>query len=58
MINSLEKLKKTLTKNSFGKYLFYSIEESVVVVIRILIVLSINNWNDLRNNNNLNVIID
>ena len=34
-----------------GKYLKYAIGEIVLVVIGILIALSINNWNEQRNDN-------
>ena len=35
-----------LTENKFGKYLTYAVGEIVLVVIGILIALSINNWNN------------
>jgi len=37
-----------LTENKFSKYIIYAIGEILVVVIRILIALSINNWNDRK----------
>jgi hypothetical protein len=51
MIKFFRKIRqKTLTENKFGKYLTYAIGEIILVVIGILIALSINNWN---NNNQL-----
>jgi len=43
---------KLLTENKFSKYLLYAIGEIVLVVIGILIALSINNWNEKKNNIN------
>jgi len=37
-----------LSENKFGKYLLYAIGEIILVVIRILIALQINNWNESR----------
>ncbi len=37
-----------LTKNKFSKYLLYALGEIVLVVVGILIALSINNWNEDR----------
>ncbi len=49
MINSLEKYATTLwKKNKTGKYLKYTVGEIILVVIGILIALSINNWNEYR----------
>ena len=49
MINFFRKIRqKTLTENKFGKYLTYAIGEIILVVIGILIALSINNWNQER----------
>ncbi|TXE19164.1 hypothetical protein ES692_04745 [Psychroserpens burtonensis] len=39
-----------MEKNKTGKYLKYAIGEIILVVIGILIALSINNWNEKRNN--------
>jgi len=51
MIKFFRKIRqKMLTENKFGKYLTYAIGEIILVVIGILIALSINNWN---NNNQL-----
>lgn len=47
----------TLNENKFGKYLTYAIGEIILVVIGILIALSINNWNQLKNNKIEEVII-
>ncbi len=44
---------KLLTENKLSKYLLYAIGEIVLVVIGILIALSINNWNELRKETNL-----
>ena len=41
---------KLLSENKISKYLVYAIGEIVLVVIGILIVLSINNWNIKKNN--------
>ena len=41
-----------MEKNKTGKYFKYAIGEIVLVVIGILIALSINNWNELNNNEN------
>ena len=50
MIKFFRKIRqKTLTENKFGKYLTYAIGEIILVVIGILIALSINNWNERRN---------
>lgn len=49
MIKFFRKIRqKTLTENKFGKYLTYAIGEIILVVIGILIALSINNWNQER----------
>jgi len=44
--------KSLLTENKTGKYFKYAIGEIVLVVIGILIALSINNWNQVRIQNN------
>ncbi|MFD2915817.1 DUF6090 family protein [Psychroserpens luteus] len=47
MIKFFRKVRhKMLTENKFSKYLIYSIGEIILVVIGILIALSINNWNE------------
>ena len=38
-----------LTESKFSKYLLYAIGEIVLVVIGILIALSINYWNKIKN---------
>ena len=49
MIKFFRKIRqKLLTENKFSKYLIYAIGEIVLVVIGILIALSINNWNNVR----------
>lgn len=40
---------KLLSENKFSKYLLYAIGEIILVVIGILIALSINTWNEERN---------
>lgn len=51
MIKFFRKIRrKLLTENRFSKYLFYAIGEILLVVIGILIALSVNNWNNQRNN--------
>ena len=46
---------KLLSENKFYKYLLYAIGEIVLVVIGILIALSINNWNELKKERQLEV---
>ena len=47
MIKIFRRIRKTLiSENKMGKYLKYAIGEIVLVVIGILIVLSINTWNE------------
>jgi hypothetical protein len=49
MINFFRKIRQQLlTENKFSKYLLYAIGEIILVVIGILIALSINNWNEER----------
>lgn len=49
MIKFFRKIRqKMLTENKFSKYLLYAIGEIILVVIRILIALGINNWNNNR----------
>ena len=46
MIKFFRKIRqRLLTENKFSKYLIYAIGEIILVVIGILIALSINNWN-------------
>jgi hypothetical protein len=50
MIKFFRKIRYDLMeKNKTGKYFKYAIGEIVLVVIGILIALSINNWNENRN---------
>lgn len=50
MINIFNKIRqKLLSENKFSKYLIYAIGEIVLIVIGILIALSINNANDVKN---------
>ena len=48
-----------MQKNKTGKYLKYAIGEIALVVIGILIALQVNNWNEIRkqNNNGVNVLV-
>ena len=49
MIKLFRKIRQNLlTENKFSKYLLYAIGEILLVVIGILIALQINNWNELR----------
>jgi hypothetical protein len=41
-----------LTENKFSKYLLYAIGEIILVVIGILIALQINNWNEVKKQEN------
>jgi hypothetical protein len=51
MIKFFRKIRqKMLTENKVSQYLFYAFGEIILVVIGILIVLSINNWNDQKKN--------
>ncbi len=53
MIKLFRKIRqKLLSENKFSKYILYAIGEIVLVVIGILIALSINNWNENKNNIN------
>ena len=50
MIKFFRKIRqKMLTESKFSKYLLYAIGEIVLVVIGILIALSINYWNKIKN---------
>jgi hypothetical protein len=50
MIKFFRKIRQNLlSEGKTGKYLKYAIGEIILVVIGILIALSINNWNDQRN---------
>ncbi|NND51857.1 MAG: hypothetical protein HKN54_05595 [Flavobacteriaceae bacterium] len=40
--------RQLLSENKFSKYLFYAVGEIILVVIGILIALQINNWNESR----------
>jgi hypothetical protein len=51
MIKFFRTIRQTLlTESKFSKYMLYAIGEIVLVVIGILIALSINNWNNERQN--------
>ncbi len=51
MIKFYKKIRlNLLLENKTGKYLKYAIGEIVLVVIRILIALQINNWNVAQKN--------
>jgi hypothetical protein len=50
MIKFFRKIRqKMLTENKFSKYLLYAIGEITLVVIGILIALSVNNSNEIKN---------
>ena len=52
MIKFFRKIRQNLlVENKTGKYLKYAIGEIVLVVIGILIALQINNWNENRKDN-------
>ncbi len=56
MIKHFRKIRqRLLTENKFRKYLIYAIGEIVLVVIGILIALQINNWNQSRQDQKLEV---
>ncbi|MDY2587569.1 DUF6090 family protein [Winogradskyella aquimaris] len=58
MIKFFRKIRqKMLSENKFSKYLIYAIGEIILVVIGILIAISINNWNQLKANQNLEIKI-
>ena len=58
MIKFFRKIRFDLMeKNKTGKYLKYAIGEIVLVVIGILIALSINNWNENRKKDLLEVLV-
>jgi hypothetical protein len=46
-----------VTENNFSKYLLYAIGEIILVVIGILIALSLNNWNEDRKKDVLELIL-
>ncbi|MET6990791.1 DUF6090 family protein [Sediminicola arcticus] len=49
MIKFFTKIRQNMiTDNKFGKYLIYAVGEIILVVIGILIALQINNWNENR----------
>ena len=57
MIKFFRKIRqKLLIENKTGKYLKYAVGEIILVVIGILIALSINNWNEKRKYNNLEIV--
>jgi predicted permease len=46
MIKFFRKIRKNmLTENKFSKYLIYAIGEIALVMIGILLILQVNNWN-------------
>jgi len=58
MINFFRNIRQgLLLENKTGKYLKYAIGEIVLVVIGILIVLQINNWNENRKLSNIEIEI-
>jgi hypothetical protein len=56
MIKFFRKIRqKLLTENKFSKYLIYAIGEIILVVLGILIALQVNNWNEERKLNKLEI---
>jgi hypothetical protein len=48
--------RRLFSENNFNKYLLYAIGEIILVVIGILIALQINNWNEDRKQNQLELV--
>ena len=58
MVTFLRKIRRSLVDSgSSGRYLLYAIGEIALVVIRILIALQMNNWNEWRKDRNTELII-
>ena len=58
MIKFFRKIRqKLVSENKFSKYLLYAIGEIILVVIGILIALQINNWNEMRKEQNLELAL-
>lgn len=58
MLTFFRKLRhRLISENRFTKYLLYAIGEIVLIVIGILIALSINNWNQERNDREKEILI-
>jgi len=56
MIKFFRKIRKNLlTENKFSKYLIYAIGEILLVVVGILIALQINNWNEIKKEDRLEI---
>jgi len=54
MIKFFRKIRqKLLTENKFRNYLLYALGEIILVVLGILIALQINNWSEVRKNENI-----
>ncbi|GAA4806607.1 DUF6090 family protein [Litoribaculum gwangyangense] len=47
---------RLLSENKFSKYVIYALGEIILVVIGILIALQINNWNEQRKQNQLEIV--
>lgn len=57
MIKFFRKIRQNMIKeNKVSKYMLYAVGEIVLVVIGILIALSINNWNEKRNDNKISQV--
>lgn len=58
MINFFRKIRqKILSENRFSKYLIYAVGEIVLVMIGILLALQVNNWNEKKKNEDLEVAV-
>ena len=58
MIKFLRRIRqKLLSENKISKYVLYAIGEIFLVVIGILIALQINNWNETRKEQNLELAL-
>ena len=56
MIKFFRKIRQNLLmENKFSKYLVYAIGEIILVVVGILIALQVNNWNEERKLNTLEI---
>jgi len=57
MIKFFKKIRqRLLTENKFSKYLIYTIGETLIIVIGVLIAVQINNWNENKKNDQQSII--